>query len=210
MGILERKEREKLRRREEIIDAAEKVFFSRGIENATMDDVAEEAELSKGTLYLYFKSKEDIHWAITHRGVKGLLIKMEKIVDQNKNAIDNLLLIADAFVKFTQNEKQLANSIIFFEGCSIEKLNIDHDQIRNSFLNESPIHLVTKLVKEGVEQNIIRNDIPVNILSNILWSQLMGVLQVANRKKELFDLVNITRDELIENHFKIILNGIRT
>lgn len=208
MGISERKEREKQRRREEIIDAAEKVFFSRGIENATMDDVAEEAELSKGTLYLYFKSKEDIHWAITHRGVKGLLIKMEKIVDQNKNAIDNLLIIADAFVKFTQNEKQLANSIIFFEGCNIEKLNIDHDQIRNSFLNESPIHLVTKLVKEGVEQNIIRDDIPVNILSNILWSQLMGVLQVANRKKELFDLVNITREELIENHFKIVLNGI--
>jgi AcrR family transcriptional regulator len=209
MGISERKEREKQRRREEIIDAAEKVFFSRGIENATMDDVAEEAELSKGTLYLYFKSKEDIHWAITHRGVKGLLIKMEKIVDQNKNAIDNLLLIADAFVKFTQNEKQLANSIIFFEGCSIEKLNIDQDQIRNSFLNESPIHLVTKLVKEGVEQNIIRDDMPVHTLSNILWSQLMGVLQVANRKKELFDLVNITREELIENHFKIVLNGIR-
>jgi AcrR family transcriptional regulator len=210
MGISERKEREKQRRREEIIDAAEKVFFSRGIENSTMDDVAEEAELSKGTLYLYFKSKEDIHWAITHRGVKGLLNKMEKIVDKNKNAIDNLLIIADAFIKFTQNKKQLANSILFFEGCDIEKMNIDHDQIRNSFLNESPIHLVTEFVHEGIKQNLIRSDIPVNILSNILWSQLIGVLQVANRKKELFDLVNITREELIQNHFKIVLNGIRT
>lgn len=210
MGISERKEREKQRRREEILDAAEKVFFSRGIENATMDDVAEEAELSKGTLYLYFKSKEDIHWGITHRGIKGLLIKMEKLIDHKKNAIENLLIIAEAFIKFTQNETQLANSILFFEGCEINKMNIDHDQIRDLFLNESPIHLVTEFVNKGIQEGIIRNDIPVNIISNILWSQLIGVLQVANRKKELFNLVNITREELIENHFKIVLKGIRT
>lgn len=210
MGISERKEREKQRRREEILDAAEKVFYSRGIDNATMDDVAEEAELSKGTLYLYFKSKEDIHWGITHRGIKGLLIKMEKLIDHKKNAIENLLIIAEAFIRFTQDETQLANSILFFEGCEIDKMNIDHDQIRDLFLNESPIHLVTEFVKKGIQEGIIRNDIPVNIISNILWSQLIGVLQVAKRKKELFNLVNITQEELIENHFKIVLKGIRT
>ena len=59
MGIAERKERERQQRREEIIKAAEEIFFSRGTESATMDEVAERAELSKGTLYLYFKSKED-------------------------------------------------------------------------------------------------------------------------------------------------------
>ena len=58
MGIQERKEREKLQRREDIIDAAEKVFFKKDLDSATMDDVANEAELSKGTLYIYFKSKK--------------------------------------------------------------------------------------------------------------------------------------------------------
>ena len=61
MGITERKEREKLQRREDILNAAERVFFSKGHKNSTMDDVAEEAELSKGTLYLYFKSKEGFY-----------------------------------------------------------------------------------------------------------------------------------------------------
>ena len=60
MGIAERKEREKQQRREEIVQAAEEVFFSKGFEKSTMDDVAEKAELSKGTLYLYFKSKEEL------------------------------------------------------------------------------------------------------------------------------------------------------
>jgi AcrR family transcriptional regulator len=209
MGIAERKEREKQRRREEILDAAEKVFFTRGIENSTMEDVAVKAELSKGTLYLYFKSKEDIHWAITHRGIKDLLTEMQNLVDPGKDAIENLLIIAYAFIRFTKEKKELSDSIIFFEGCDIHKLNLDHAQIRNSFLNDSPIHLVTEYVMEGIHQGLIRDDIPVNILSNILWSQLLGVLQVASRKKELFELVDINQKDLIDNHFKIVLKGIK-
>jgi len=50
MGIVERRQREKEQRRSAIIDAAEAVFFSKGLEIATMDDVAEEAELSKRKL----------------------------------------------------------------------------------------------------------------------------------------------------------------
>ncbi|MEO8168159.1 MAG: helix-turn-helix domain-containing protein, partial [bacterium] len=60
MGIIERKEREKEHRREDIIAAAQKIFFEKGLPSATMDEIAEAAELSKGTLYLYYKSKEDL------------------------------------------------------------------------------------------------------------------------------------------------------
>ena len=74
MGIAERKEREKQQRREEIMQAAEEVFFSKGFEKSTMDDVAEKAELSKGTLYLYFKSKEDLHMAVARKAINLLRI----------------------------------------------------------------------------------------------------------------------------------------
>ena len=50
LGVAERKEREKERRREDIVNAAAKVFFNKGVDHATMDDVAEAAELSKATL----------------------------------------------------------------------------------------------------------------------------------------------------------------
>ena len=67
MGIAERKEREKEQRRKAILDAAEKVFFEKGLKYSTMDDVAEEAELSKGTLYLYFKNKEELFAVSGHK-----------------------------------------------------------------------------------------------------------------------------------------------
>ena len=60
MGIRERKEREKERRRQQITVAAKKVFSDKGFNRATMDDIANEAELSPGTLYLYFKNKEEL------------------------------------------------------------------------------------------------------------------------------------------------------
>ena len=60
MGIQERKEREKERRRQQIMVAAKRVFSEKGFNKATMEDIAHEAELSPGTLYLYFKNKEEL------------------------------------------------------------------------------------------------------------------------------------------------------
>jgi AcrR family transcriptional regulator len=57
---LSRRERERIRHRQEIMDAAIRVFARRGFAAATLDEIAQEAEFSKGTLYLYFPSKEDI------------------------------------------------------------------------------------------------------------------------------------------------------
>jgi AcrR family transcriptional regulator len=57
---LSRREREKAAHRQEILDAAVRVFARRGFAAATLDEIAQEAEFSKGALYLYFPSKEDL------------------------------------------------------------------------------------------------------------------------------------------------------
>ena len=119
MGINERKEREKLRRREEILTAAEELFFTKGIEHTTMDDVAERAELSKGTLYLYFKSKEDIHWEITQLHISKVVDDMRKAMKPGQNAIKNLLTMAKVFVDHFEEDHAAAHSILFFQTCYI-------------------------------------------------------------------------------------------
>lgn len=72
MGVSERKEREKEQRRLDIIDAAERIFFSKGFDNASMQDIADESELSKGTLYLYFSSKNELCMAIIVRSLQTI------------------------------------------------------------------------------------------------------------------------------------------
>jgi AcrR family transcriptional regulator len=61
---ISRKEREYLARREEILSAAEKVFAAKGFFPTTMSDIAREAEFGTGTLYNYFKSKEDLYFTL--------------------------------------------------------------------------------------------------------------------------------------------------
>jgi AcrR family transcriptional regulator len=96
MGITERREREKERRRNEILDAAEKVFFSKGITFATMDDIAAAAELSKGTLYLYFNRKQAVYLSITERAIQKLQSMFEQAIMGIPNGINKVKAIGEA------------------------------------------------------------------------------------------------------------------
>jgi TetR/AcrR family transcriptional regulator, repressor of fatR-cypB operon len=78
---LSRREREKAAHRKEIMDAAIKVFARRGLSSATLDEVAQEAEFSKGTIYLYFTSKEDLLFNI-------LISLSQMIVDGFRTTLD--------------------------------------------------------------------------------------------------------------------------
>ena len=79
MGIQERKEREKERRRQQIMVAAKRVFSEKGFNKATMEDIAQEAELSPGTLYLYFKNKEELYASLSLRILQYLLLRIEHV-----------------------------------------------------------------------------------------------------------------------------------
>ncbi|HEY68902.1 MAG TPA: helix-turn-helix transcriptional regulator, partial [Thermoflexia bacterium] len=73
-----RREREKEERRQSILRAAREVFFENGFHRATVDNVAERAEVSKGTVYLYFESKETILAHLLLEGLGELLGELEQ------------------------------------------------------------------------------------------------------------------------------------
>ena len=79
MGIQERKQRERERRRQQIMVAAKKVFTTKGFNKTTMEDIAKEAELSPGTLYLYFKNKDELYASLSLRILQYLLIRLEHV-----------------------------------------------------------------------------------------------------------------------------------
>ena len=79
MGIQERKERERERRRQQIMVAAKRVFSVKGFSKTTMEDIAKEAELSPGTLYLYFKNKDELYASLSLRILQYLLIRLEHV-----------------------------------------------------------------------------------------------------------------------------------
>lgn len=207
MGIAERKEREKEQRRNDIIDAAERIFFRKGIDSATMDEIAEEAEFSKGTLYLYFNSKEALLFAINLRAMKILLNIFKEAISREKSTVENLLEIGRAYVRFSREYEHYFKTLLHFEGS--EYFNLSHELYAQMYhQGDDPMSFLIEMLKKGVNDGTVRSDIAPGILAHCLWSQTTGVLKLTKTKNLHLDLENHTEDEIINAHLEIIYHGI--
>ncbi len=209
MGIAERKEREKQQRREEIVGAAEEVFFTKGFDRSTMDDIAGQAELSKGTLYLYFKSKEDLHMAVAHRAVSLLAQETGGIEEGPGTALEKLVKLGRAAIAFSQKHPDHMKSIIFLEGMEMQQVSFSATEFQEVVYKESPVGMVVRIVEQGVRERLIRNDIPPLVIAHTLWMQLVSVMRFVMSRSLMFQMLELSPESLYENHFEVVINGIR-
>jgi AcrR family transcriptional regulator len=103
---LERKEREHRAHRKEILEAAEKLFAAKGFFPTTMSDIAQEAEFGTGTLYKYFKSKEDLYFTLIHDKTEEInqLVKNEFSKKASpKEKIKRSLLLQFEFIEHNRD-----------------------------------------------------------------------------------------------------------
>ena len=210
MGIAERKEREKQQRKDEIILAAEKVFFSRGFEKSTMDDIADEAELSKGTLYLYFKSKEDLHLSVARKAIILLNTFTTTAGELEGNAIEKLLQIGRACIEFSHSHPDHMKAIMLLEGIEPQSISYSTSEVQDIIYKESTVGMVIRIVEQGVSENLIRSDISPQLIAHTLWMQVLSVIRFVTMKEALFKMLDLTPAKVYESHFELVLNGIRS
>ncbi|MBN1299583.1 MAG: TetR/AcrR family transcriptional regulator [Melioribacteraceae bacterium] len=187
MGIAERREREKEQRRLEIIHAAESVFFSKGFSNATMDDVAAEAELSKGTLYIYFKSKEEIYLEIVLKAMRLLKDLFEKGISGEPNGLCKTRAIGEAYIKFNKEYPNYYRALLFFSQLEIND-NLQMGTVIKAFSeNKDVMNLFINVIKEGIDDGSIRADIDPKKTALLLWGETSGILQLFTLKGHVLD-----------------------
>lgn len=137
MTILERKEREKQKRYHEILSAAEVIFARDGYNTTSMDTIAEEAELSKGTLYLYFKTKEQLFFSILEN-------KIDMFTEKLKLDLSNGVSLKDLVERIVSDQLNfLSENKYFFKLAISEQCKID--QVPTSNLREKYIDKQIKL-----------------------------------------------------------------
>lgn len=210
MGIAERKEREKQLRREEIVQAAEKVFFSKGFDLSTMDDIAEEAELSKGTLYLYFKNKEDLHLAVARNSIRILRLVTSKVTEGSGTALEKLGKMGRAVIEFSRSHPDRMKSIMTLEEMEPQALSVTNSDVQDLIYNESTVGTVIQLVEQGVKEELIRADVPVMLIAHTLWMTVLSVVRFVTMKPGLFEALELSQDQILESHFELVLNGIKS
>jgi AcrR family transcriptional regulator len=210
MGIAERREREKEQRRESILDAAEKVFFSRGVKEATMDEIAEEAELSKGTLYLYFESKEDIYLGISHRAMRILRGKFEDAIAAPIPGIEKSREIGRAYYEFARKYPDYFEAMMHFDAEMTKPEDTSPVGLECHAEGMAVLGLVAESVRLGIADGSIRPDLDPMKTAILLWAQTDGVIRIVGHKCEHFkEFENIDLDNLVEEFFAFIYEALK-
>jgi TetR/AcrR family transcriptional regulator len=93
MSTNKRRELEKYNRRNDILNAAENLFFSQGFENVSLNEIAKKVHLGRSTIYLYFENKEELFFAIVLRGA----LILHKLVQEEVNKVDRSIEKLEAF-----------------------------------------------------------------------------------------------------------------
>jgi len=215
MNKLSRKDREKLARKESIIDAAEEIIKLKGFKNSTMDEIAEKAELGKGTLYLYFNSKTSIYLTICDRGSRLLNQKMAKVITMNIKGIDMVKEMGHVYLDFIQSYPIYFNAFNFFESSLSEDKLIESKIVDD--LQEHGVEAMTYVVRAlqiGMQDGSIRNTYDPKELGIIFWGASRGVIQVAfmkeNRKSlKILSDVKFSLESLVNSFIDIIGSGIK-
>ncbi len=172
---LTRKEREKLRKNQEIIEASIKVFSDKGFYGATMQDIAKAAEMGVGTLYQYFKNKDDLYYnAILYKFNEFHQFYIEKLKDEH-NFIDSISSIIMAWIEYFANNKDFFE-IVFSEWANVKKTVVKKlkKRLTNEFLEKNDE--IIKLIEHAKQAGEIKYDINSEVLGSMIFGTIQHII----------------------------------
>lgn len=206
MGIYERKQREKEQRRQDIINAARKVFSSKGFNSATMEEIASQAELSPGTLYLYFKNKEELHTSLSIDILKVLSGELHKVAQMDAKPVEKVERLRDAFIHMYEYDSNILINLFHLQSGETLQ-NLSEEVMQQLKKNSADAHQATvAVVKEGIEEGIFIDEHPV-ALADMLWGAYSGIVLWVDSKRVLNNEKDFVKSTLT-TMFKILLQGL--
>ena len=211
MSVAERREREKKERRDSIVAAARRVFFAKGVGPSTMDDVAQEAQLSKGTLYLYFKSKDDLYLELVIAQLAQRRTRHEKLGAGASTGYEAFVACVRDQFDFVKREPEEFRAMVgWLNG------EFDIDEAAPAFAEFRQAHTelmrgIHDIIARGVSDGSIRSDREPQRLAFVLWSSSVGVLMAYNNRDALTRRVTgaMDFDGLLSDFVDIVLSSIR-
>ncbi len=210
-----RKERERAARKQLIINAAIEVIKKNGFEGATMDEIAKQAEVSKGALYLYFKNKAAIYLAISERGSRVLNQSLSKILLLELSGLELIRKMGQAYLEFVQKNP------VYFTAFSYYENLISDDELFESELatacEESAREAMTYIVRAlqiGMQDGSIKDTYDPKELGLIIWGASKGIIHMAFYKESrnhmrILDDVDFSLDSIINNFIEILGTGMK-
>jgi AcrR family transcriptional regulator len=192
-----------------ILETAKLLFAQKGVNQTTMDDIAKEADYSKSTIYVYFKSKDEIYNHIVYQNMLMLKQSIQKNSDAFEDVEKCYYAICDTFVAFSEESPIYLESIL-------GKIGVEQQDFINSPIlldiydvGEQINVIVQKLLERGINSGYLRKDINPLQTAFTLWSSICGVISMANNKEiYLLKGLNMNKQDFLDNSFEMLFQAI--
>jgi TetR/AcrR family transcriptional regulator len=185
MGIAERRKRERDLRRELAMDAAMAIYNEEGYHAITMEKIAERCEISRASLYLYFKNKDEMLISAIVSHTEYFTDILQDLFDNREQVKDNLLEeLWGRFIDFYEKEPETFNASFYFLQREMI-LNLPED-LRNC-INESGSRVVSlqhKIMEYGIKTGLFIDCNPMT-LAEVIWTSFLGIIQLERSKQVL-------------------------
>ncbi len=207
MGIKERRDREKQARRREILDQAKTLFFEQGFAATSMNQIANALELSKGTLYLYFKNKEELYISLL---VEGMAL-MNQAFESSVSGIDlweeKVRALGWGYYQFSRDFPQYFYINFQFQQGELTQ-KISDELYQECFaLGFSSLSFLADAIEQGREQGQVNTKDSMNT-AVVLWASLTGIIFL-HQGKDHRKLMPASLDDLIKESIEISVIGLK-
>lgn len=182
-----------------IITAATKVFAKKGFFTARISDIAKEAKVADGTIYLYFNNKYDILISVFEEEIGKLVLQVKKALEKETNPKKMLEIFAARHLGAMKKNKNLAE-VIQIELRQSNKIIKDY---RNKAFTEY-IDIVSDIIQAGQRDNIFRGDIKPELAKRLFFGALDEISRVWNISLE----THYTVDEITSQVLLLFFYGL--
>jgi AcrR family transcriptional regulator len=189
MGTEERRERERSARYDTIVASARELFFSKGFTTTTMDEIAQQAELSKGSLYLYFSSKEALYATVMNEGLAILFDRLEAAFQLDLPPDQMLRRFGEVHYRYYVDYREYSRIFFFREHRDVTKLlprELIHDNLEKG---RRCFQRIIEVIQQGIDKGIFAAIDPRQA-AIAFWGATNGILFLFEDElnKELFGL----------------------
>jgi AcrR family transcriptional regulator len=209
MPVAERRLREKEARRQQILDAARELFFKKGFEHTTVEDIAARTELSKGTIYLYFPSKEEITISLMLEGSQILYQMLRASAAADGPADELLRSLGKAYLKFYLEYTEYFRMLFLY----YSSIHI-HDKISKDLRDrceqqaKQSLMVVANVIQKGINDGQFQ---PCNPLEYaiMIWTCMNGMILLAERGDDQLLQLDTSIEKLNERFLQTVLSALR-
>ena len=178
---------------EKILEAAVKVFAGKGFYNAKVAEIAREAGIADGTIYLYFKNKDDILISLFEEKINKIILRVQAEIRKIDDPAEKLRKFITMHLKLVQEDRHLAE-VIQVELRQSNKFMREYKPVK--FLDY--MNIISSVVKEGQQHNIFRKEVSPGIVKRALFGALDEMaLHFVLVKESRYDIEK-TADEIAD------------